>query len=169
MNARKLQIAALALVSILMFGSGTALAQGSVAPSGQFGIGVTTGGAFTLQYAVTPSIIVGMGIGLENISQGGASATYYDIEPGVRFLLEGVVNPFLFAGLNLEKSRESGGVATTAIGAGFGLEYFISRNVGVWASAPLLVLQLDPSPTATAFGFGVGGGGAAGVEWYFNR
>lgn len=136
-------------------------AQGGVAPSSQLGIGLNTSGA-TVQYAATPSLQFGLEAGFYSTTQSGTTVSGYEIGPYARFLLEGTVNPFIQVGF---RAIKAGGVSTSDIYAGVGLEYFISRNVGIYAEASVLTLALsDPSSTTIALA-----GDRAGLEWYFNR
>jgi hypothetical protein len=136
-------------------------AQASTAPSSQLGIGLNTSGG-TVQYAVTPSIQIGFEASFFSQSSSGTSTTGYGLGPYARFLLEGTVNPFIQAGFRAEKR---GGGTISSLYAGFGLEYFFSRNVGVFALADVLTLTLsDPSATTISFV-----GNRVGVEWYFDR
>jgi hypothetical protein len=166
MKSRLLSFAA--IVALVLVGTASLHAQGSIAPSSQLGIGVNTSG-ITLQYAISPSVQVGALATLLGVSSDGNSATYFGLAPYVRFLLEGTVNPIFDVGAEFTKDP---GLAigdtnntSTALFASFGLEYFINRNVGVFATAQLLYFQLDPSPTVVNFGYFRP---RAGIEWYFN-
>jgi hypothetical protein len=168
MKSRLLSIAA--VLVLIVTGSSALLAQGSIAPSSQFGIGVNTEG-LSIQYALTPGVQIGLMATVASQSSNGASATYYGAAPYVRFLLEGVVNPFFEAGVSFAKASSGSSfvtesASTTSLFATFGLEYFINRNVGVFAAAQLLNLQLDPSPTVTTIGYFEP---RAGIEYYFNQ
>lgn len=161
----------------LLFGTllmlGAANAQ-TTAPSSQFGIGAfaggsVTGGGFQLQYAISPSVQIGLALGIAGQSSDGNSSTSYSTDIYGRFLFEGIVNPFIQAGFR-RTSFEQGsttGVTVTVdnnqIYGAFGLEYFFNRNVGVYAAFDVLALNLDPS--ATFFG---ANNGRVGVEWYFS-
>lgn len=152
----------LALVpAIMIFCAVPSQAQ---APEGQLGIQAGTHG-LGIQYAVSPSIHAGLLLGL---SQGDVNPTTIRLTPYGKFLLEGDVNPYILVGLEITSSSfESGGTSTSSssnsIGAAFGLEYFITENVGVFGQAAILRLDLDPS--ATIFGIFSGN---AGVEWFFD-
>lgn len=150
-----------ALVLGLVATGGSLFAQAGTAPSSQIGVGLNTSGG-TVQYAATPSIQIGLELGFYTRSVDGSSSSGYSLGPYARFLLEGTVNPFIQAGFRAEKN---GGATTSSLYAGFGLEYFFSRNVGVFALADVLTLVLsDPSETIISFQ-----GNRAGIEWYFNR
>lgn len=136
-------------------------AQAGVAPTSQLGIGVNTTGG-TIQYAISPSFQIGLEAGFSSTSSNDVTVTSYSFGPYARFLLEGTVNPFIQAGF---RANKYGGATTSDIYGGFGLEYFFSRNVGVFALANVLTLTLS-DPSATTFAFA---GERAGVEWYFNR
>jgi hypothetical protein len=168
MKSRLLSLAA--VVVVLLAGSTALYAQaGGMAASSQFGIGVNTEG-LSIQYALSPGLHIGLMATLASQTSDGASATNYGIAPYVRFLLEGTVNPFFEAGLALQRLESGSGLTAvsgteTSIFATFGLEYFITRNAGVFAAAQLLNLQVDPSPTVTTFGYFRP---RVGVEWFFN-
>lgn len=153
------------LGALLVLGAVKASAQGSIAPSGQLGIGVSAGTsvAATIQYAINPAVQIGAGVGYNKIEDVSRSA----IELYGRFLFEGQVNPFVQAGIRLtSNSTTSLGVTTSSstnfIFAGVGLEYFVNRNVGVYGMVDVLDIQLDPS--ATSFGLS---DSRIGLEWYF--
>ncbi len=130
------------------------------APDGQLGIQAGTHG-LGIQYAISPSIHVGAILGLQ---QGDFAATTINIAPYGKFLLEGEVNPYIMAALEIN-SVDNGSVSSssTRIIAAFGLEYFITENVGVFGQATILQLNLDPS--ATLFGIFSGN---AGIEYFFD-
>lgn len=134
-------------------------AQESVAPDGQFGIQAGTYG-FGLQYAASPSLQIGLALGLAT----GDTPTEINFSPYVRWLFEGTVNPFVFAGATIKSEETVGGDAatSTALGAGFGLAYYINPNVGVFGQFSILSIGLDPSFT----NFGLFNG-HAGVEMFF--
>lgn len=134
-------------------------AQESVAPDGQFGIQAGTYG-FGLQYAASPSLQIGVALGLLT----GDAPTQISFTPYLRWLFEGTVNPYIFAGATIE-SRE-GAIDTetsTEIGAGFGLAYYINPNVGFFGQFSVLTIGLDPS--ATNFGLY---NGHVGVEMFLD-
>ncbi|HVK37433.1 MAG TPA: hypothetical protein VNA88_02790 [Candidatus Kapabacteria bacterium] len=177
MKSRLLSIAAVAVMMIV--GAGSALAQGSVAPNQQFGIGINTGG-IQLQYALSPGLQIGLTTTIAAASQDSISATGYGLAPYVRFLLEGKVNPYFEAGFQYAKLSSDNflveGVSTSTIFVAFGLEYFINPNVGLFAHGSLFNFQLGrdievgtttvEEPSVVAFGFF---SPVAGLEWYFDR
>jgi hypothetical protein len=154
---------------MLLVVSGVATAQpGSTAPSSQLGISVGASGSsgtVGLQYAINPSVIIGARLGLRVLSRDSVSSTTYGVNPFARFLLEGPINPFFEVGLSIGKDPSSG-ISNSDIGVDFGLEYFASRNIGLFVAVTIFDLEFDPSPTTTAFGIM---GGGVGAEWYFNR
>jgi len=170
---------ALVPVMLLVLGTDAMAQKGMVAPESQFGIGVNTAGA-SVQYAFTPSVQAGLLVAIASNSTDAGSQTGLSFNPYVRFLFEGPVNPFLEAGVSIESSTTSpdGGTESstsrTALFADFGLEFFVTRNVGLFGSVQLLNLDLSSSTK-------VGGvstdalkettvgivGGRAGVEYYF--
>lgn len=136
-------------------------AQESVAPDGQLGIQAGTMG-FGLQYAASPSIQFGVVLGLVT----GDSPTNLAFSPYVRWLFEGTVNPYIFAGATIsaqENTFTNDTETSSSIGAGFGLAYYLNPNVGVFGQFGLLNVGLDPSSTD----FGVFNG-HVGVEWFFD-
>jgi len=158
-----------ALVAIMLLtGCATAVAQpGAVAPSGQFGLSVggsASFGGIGAQYAINPSIILGARLFLQNISSGGNSTTSYGINPYGRFLFEGPINPYIEVGLSTGKSPTTG-ISNSDLLVGGGLEYFASRNIGIYVGTTVFDLEFDPG-SATAFGFF---GVSVGAEWYFNK
>lgn len=177
MKSRLLSIAAVAVMMIV--GAGSLLAQGSIAPNQQFGIGVNTGG-FQLQYALSPGLQIGLSTTIASASQDSISATGYGVAPYVRFLLEGKVNPFFEAGFEYAKISSDNflveGTSTSTIFVAFGLEYFVNPNFGIFAHGSLFNLQLASDvevlgttveqPSVVAFGFFEP---VAGIEWYFDR
>lgn len=176
MKSRLLSIAAVVLM--LLVGSSALFAQGSIAPNGQFGIGVNTSG-FQLQYAASPALQFGLLAMLRGTSQDSISATQYGIAPYVRFLLEGTVNPFFEAGFvysSIWDNPFSEDDARSSLFLAFGLEYFITQNVGVFGHVSLFRMQLGRTtevasisieePSTTQFGLF---DPSLGVEWYFDR
>ncbi len=160
MTMRKFFSTTLILGMLLAFGAIKASAQAGIAPSSQFGIGAGTSG-FQLQYAISPAFQLGANFGLLVTSPSvGDGETQITIGPYARFLFEGTVNPFIQAGINIV----SGDATTTSLYAAPGLEYFFSRNVGVYGLVGLLDIPFEDGATKT---FGLSGG-AVGVEWYFN-
>jgi hypothetical protein len=165
MKASKLTLLALVLGMLAFANSEKAFAQGGVAPSSQLGIGANTSG-LTIQYAISPSFHIGASAALvfNSAPNGGESTTSLQIGPYARFLLEGTVNPFIQAGISIAKTGTSS--AATSLYAGFGLEYFITRNVGVLAATNILNI---PFESGSSISFGPSPFGTAGVEWFFNR
>lgn len=171
----------IALVPMMMLVLATdAMAQkGMVAPESQLGIGVNTSGA-SVQYAFTPSIQAGVMLAIASTSTDGGSVTGFSFDPYLRVLFEGPINPFVEAGVSIQSTTTSpdGGVevseSTTALFAGFGLEYYVTRNVGFFGTVQLLSLDLSRSSKSgsvtldgqkqTTIGIV---GGRAGVEYYF--
>lgn len=131
------------------------------APEGQLGIQAGTHG-LGIQYALSPSLHIGGVLGLQ---AGDFAATVISIEPYVKFLLEGEVNPYFMVGLDLTSTSPDVGNSSTSTSlfAAFGLEYFATENVGLFGQASFFELGLDPSATF----FGVLSG-HAGVEYFFD-
>ncbi len=153
------RLSLLALIPALMlFVSTSASAQ---APDGQLGIQAGTAG-LGLQFALSPSLHIG---GTVQILAGDVAATTIGISPYARFLLEGEVNPFFQAGLNLTSVSPDVGSSstTTSIYAAFGLEWFHNENVGIAGQVSFFRLGLDPSSTV----FGPVSGDVS-VEYYMN-
>ncbi|MEO5929835.1 MAG: outer membrane beta-barrel protein [Candidatus Kapaibacterium sp.] len=164
------------ILGVFLLGAVTASAQRgtpNIAPDKQFGIGVFTGGSFTGggitgQYAISPSLQLGVALGVQGSSANSTTVTNYNTEIYGRFLFEGNVNPFLQATFGRTSQDFTSGTVTTtttsnSLAVGFGLEYFFNHNVGVQAMVNVVKLNFDPS--STEFGFG---SGRVGLEWYFN-
>ena len=158
--------------ALLVLGASNAAAQSGVAPSGQSGVGIVagTGGnvpvGATYQYAFSPSFVLGAGLGLDMASVNSVSTTNYSFEVFGRWLFEGKVNPFAQVALRL--NGFDNGVTTSTqkiLYAGFGLQYFMNQNVGVYSMLEIVTLNLES------------GGGSqiglraprVGLEWYFNK
>jgi len=155
-------IAGVLALGVMMIGATNVFAQGGVAPSSQLGIGVSTAGA-QIQYAISPGFHIGSNLGLNVTSPAvGDGVTTIIIEPYARFLFEGVVNPFLQAGISIQSASST---TNTGLFVWGGLEYFITRNVGLWGGLQILNLPFEDGSTKL---FGVTQRGAAGVEWFFN-
>lgn len=156
----KIALLALTAITLLLVSSSAARAQGSMAPSSQLGIGVNTGG-MSIQYAISPAMHIGFGASLGLVSDTSGSVTRYGFGPYARFLFEGPINPFIEAGVSFAD------VGSTAIGlfGTFGLEYFVNRNVGLFAATTIIEFQLSPR-VVTSFGIQ---SGRAGAEWFFDR
>ncbi len=162
--------------SLMLAAFGTAAAQaGAMAPTSQLGIGVTvdnsSGAGMTIQYAFSPSVQIGAEVGLGIGSSDAQSLTSFAVGPYVRWILEGKVNPIIQAGIRsfsttIKNKTLPGEPESTTDGqqlyAGFGLEWYHNRNVGVYVMADVLHLDFDPSVTS----FGTLNG-RAGVEWFF--
>ncbi len=188
MGRTKQLLLAILPTAACLFGAVEASAQaGAVAPDGQFGIGFNVsnaGGGVSAQYAFSPSIHAGVGLGLVSASQEDvASATQISIGPYLRVLLEGPINPFLQAGVNIgsnsvdpEGPTESVTESRTNLYLAFGLEYFATRNIGIFAAVTLLDMDLSRSqssggvsvdePKETAIGIGRT---HVGLEYFFAR
>ncbi len=161
MKMRKFFSLTFILGALLVSGAVKASAQAGIAPSSQFGIGAGTSGA-QLQYAISPSFQIGSNVGLNITSPAvGDAITTITIEPYARLLFEGVVNPFIQAGISIVSASST---TNTSLYAAPGLEYFFSRNVGVFGLVGLLNIPFQDGATKV---FGITGG-AVGVEWYFN-
>jgi hypothetical protein len=173
MKMTRLFTVTLMLGALVLIGASKASAQAGLAPSSQLGIGIFSGGNFTgggasIQYAINPSFQLGLALGVLGVSQGGTSTTNYSTEVYGRFILEGAVNPFIQASFRRSSQDVTVGTTTSTVtgnvlSAGFGLEYFFSRNGDVFAMIDVIDLAFDPS--RTAFGFNTG---RVGVEWFFN-
>lgn len=173
MKVTKLFAITLMLGALALIGASKASAQAGIAPSSQLGIGIFTGGNFTgggasIQYAINPSFQLGLALGIAGESADGNSVTNYATEIYGRFILEGTVNPFIQAAFRRFSRETSSGTTTVtatgnALSAGFGLEYFLNRNAGVFAMIDVIDINFDPS--STGFGFN---NGRVGVEWFFN-
>lgn len=151
----------LVLGAMMVLGAVNAFAQGGVAPSSQLGIGASTEGA-QIQYAISPGFHLGSIFGLTSTSPAvGDGVTTIVIAPYARFLFEGTVNPFLEAGIGIVSASST---TNTNLFLNGGLEYFITRNVGIWGKVGILELPFEDGATKV---FGLAGGGA-GVEWFFN-
>lgn len=159
MKLSRLFLFALLPVAFLL-STNSSNAQESVAPDGQLGIQAGTLG-FGLQYAASPSLQIGAVLGLVT----GDAPTNLSLSPYVRWLFEGTVNPYIFAGATISSQETIGGDSetSTAIGAGFGLAYYLNPNVGVYGQFGVLDIGLDPSST----NFGIFNG-HVGVEWFFD-
>lgn len=150
------------LSALMVLGAVSASAQGGIAPSSQLGIGAGTFGA-QIQYAISAGFHLGSGFGLVSESPSvGDSRTTITIEPYARFLFEGTVNPFLQAGISI---RSASSTTNTDLVVTGGLEYFITRNVGIWGMIGILDIPFEDGATKV---FGITQRGGAGVEWYFN-
>lgn len=173
MKMTKLFAITFMLGALALFGASKATAQAGIAPSSQLGIGVFAGGNLTqggatIQYAINPSFQLGLALGILGVSRDGSSTTNYSTEIYGRFLFEGSVNPFIQAAFRRVSQDVSNGTTTTTatanvLSAGFGLEYFMNRNAGIFAMIDVIDLEFDPSETD--FGFN---SGRVGVEWFFN-
>lgn len=151
------------LGAMLVLGAVQASAQAGVAPSGQLGIGVQIGGPVAnIFYALSPSLQLGAGVGFA--STDGVSSTALDLH--VRWLFEGKVNPLIQAGFEHDAAN-NGVVSSTSDGAyaGVGLEYFFSRNVGVFGMGTVILLPFGDGAKPT---FGVFNP-RMGLEWYFDK
>jgi hypothetical protein len=165
MKMTRLFTITLMLVAFVLVGATSAFAQAGIAPSSQLGIGAFAGGnglggGASLQYAFSPSFQGGVTLGVFSFSQSGASSTTYNLELYGRFLFEGTVNPFVQVAF---RHGDDGTTSGSSLGAGFGLEYFLNRNAGVYGMFD--VIDLNFSPSSTAFGIN---SGRVGVEWYFS-
>lgn len=151
----------LTVIALAAVGAMNLHAQAGVAPSSQLGVGVTTNGpAATVQYAISPSLILGAGLSYAN-SDGNSST---GIEVFGRFLLEGTVNPIIQVGF---QNRSISGASTSAssLYGALGMQYFMNRNVGIYGLVNLLDLPLETGGKAT---FGLVAT-RMGLEWYFNK
>ncbi|MES2765996.1 MAG: hypothetical protein V4642_09015 [Bacteroidota bacterium] len=160
-----------AVAAAAIFALGTAEAQ---SPSEQLGLGVTTGSTFggTVSYAITPAIHVGTLFGFSSFSpKVGNTVSTYSFAPYGRFLFAGspVLKPIIQAQFDLA-SVETINPATfqtetkaqnTLIISGGG-EYFVNRNLGIYAM--ISVIELGLSDQGTAFGILTP---QIGVEWFF--
>lgn len=187
----------------LVLGTLTVTAQPlktNTAPDGQLGIGINTSGA-SVQYALSPSLQagvllnVGMSSSTTEVTSGGVtvktdnSTTSYGAEIYGRFLFEGLVNPYLQAGLelgNASTTTKNGTSETTSsrstmdLNLYFGLVYYFTRQFGVFGQVGLLSLGLSDkstvenssatveadNPTTTSFGIS---SGRVGIEFYFSN
>ena len=122
------------------------------APDGQLGIQASTLG-LGFQYAISPSIQLGTTVNLQLID-----GDLIVLGPYAKFLLEGEVNPYFKAGVQVGGD----GVSTVVFGS-FGLEYFANENVGFFGEANLLELNLDAETSVLGII-----GGNAGIEWFFD-
>lgn len=152
----------LALIPVaFVLSTNSSNAQESVAPDAQIGIQAGTLG-FGFQYAASPSIQLGIVLGLLT----GDAPTQLNLSPYVRWLFEGTVNPYIFAGATFSSTENTitgDSETSSAIGAGFGLAYYINPNVGFYGQFGILDIGLDPSTT----NFGIFNG-HVGVEWFFD-
>lgn len=162
---KSMLLSAAAAFVLMVVSADAVRAQGTIAPSSQLGIGVNTGG-FQLAYAISPAIHIGTNLGITATD----GSTGIGISPYFRWLFEGTVNPLVQVEFNIGINSTSVGdssVSNTETGLGllFGLEYFINRNVGVYAAANLLNLDFVEPEMVTTFGYFAP---RVGVEWFFN-
>jgi hypothetical protein len=161
MKGSKLGLLVLIVGALSLLSASRVFAQGGTAPSGQLGIGIGTNGAEII-YALSPGFFIGANAALI-IQSGDNGQTSLEIGPFARMLFEGTVNPFIQAGISISKVGE--GDANTSLYAAFGLEYFVSRNIGVYGMLPILDV---PFKSGSAITVGINNFGAVGVEWFFN-
>ncbi len=144
------RLSLLALIPALMlFVSTSASAQ---APEGQLGIQAGTLG-LGIQYAISPSLHVGTTANIL-LADGDRIA----LLPYVKFLLEGEVNPYFKAGLQIGGD----GVNTVLFGS-FGLEYFPNENVGLFGEADFVRVDTDAETNLVGII-----SGHAGIEYFFD-
>ncbi len=146
--------------AVLVASASTAYAQ---SPSEQFGFGASIGwfgAGGHLAYAITPAIHVGTQFGLD-ISDGNSDLTF---APYGKFILAGSkeLKPF-FIGQFIINSNSGGGDATTGLRFGAGAEYFVSKNLGIFAQIRVLDIPFSPSGSKVAFGIATP---AIGAEWF---
>ena len=150
-----LRTAAVAAAAVFTFG--TAQAQ---SPDGQLGLGITTGSQLggTISYAINPAFHLGTIVGFEAANNVNTIV----LAPYGRFLFAGpnpFLKPFIQAQFSLLKVGDA--EATTAIGVGGGAEYFVNRNLGIYAG--LTIFNLGLSPSGNTFGLL---SPQIGVEWF---
>lgn len=154
---KKVFSTALAAIIVLL---GTSVAKAQ-SPDQQFGFGFTAGQALGghLVYAISPAIHIGTGVGLR--IQDGSNE--FHLTPYGKFLFAGSkeLKPYIIAQFGL---ATGGGTTRTGLGAGFGGEYFITPNFGLFGQIGVINIQFDPS--VTTFGLLEP---TVGVEWFFGK
>ena len=135
------------------------LAQESVAPDGQFGIQAGTHG-LGAQYALSPGLHLGSTIGV----LFGDVQTDINLGPYVKFLLEGEINPMFKVGADLTLPEV--GDSQVDIWAAFGLEYFVTSNVGVFGCVDIFRYRASPDPTSITVG--LFSSGHVGIEMFID-
>lgn len=178
-----------AVAAAAIFAFGTAQAQ---TPDQQFGVGINTTGSIYAAYALNPAIHIGLGFSYVSTSTAvstttGSQTSSIDVPsselfvgPFAKFLFMGtpIFKPFVIGQFGYASGSvkdPTNNVTTTvsrsAILAGGGAEYFVSRNLGIYAQVQLLEFDLTADEDAnkvsrknTSFGIS---NGAVGVEWFF--
>lgn len=160
-------IATLALAIVLVLAGGTNASAQS--PDGQFGVGATISpslSAAQLQYAITPAVHIGAGLGF-GTSDGNSQFVF---APYGKFILAGTkeFKPFALAQLAVIRQSFSTGLSTsstttTSLNLGGGAEYFITPNFGVFAAIPVIAI---PFNDGAEMSFGILSP-TIGVEWFF--
>jgi hypothetical protein len=159
---------AFAIAFLLAPMSAHAQSERNVTPSNQLGVGINVAGA-TVQYAFTDMVQAGIFVNFWNTSADPESFSEYRIGPYVRVLFPNVVDPFIDAHVVLSKGTEEiGGYdqTSTLIDIRVGLAYFITPNIGGFASTGILQIGLTDNVNT---GFGIGNVVYGGAEWYFSR
>lgn len=122
------KVVSISIVALVM-AMGTTITSAQ-SPDRQFGVGVTVGGmtGAQLQYAITPAVHVGAGIGLE-LRDGN---TFLAFSPYGKFIFAGSkeFKPFLIAIFSISSMTE--GTTSTSLNFGGGAEYFITPNFGLF-------------------------------------
>lgn len=163
---------AVALVALLLVvGVSTVKAQ---SPDGQFGVGVAMGdiSGAQIQYAISPAFHIGTRFGI-SVADGN---TGIGLGPYVKFIFAGSkeFKPYAMAMLSFQNSSvdlgpNTASSTTTGVNLGFGGEYFVTPNVGVFGGITLVNIPFekneDPLVASRKVSFGVLMP-TLGIEWF---
>lgn len=151
----------LAFAAATMFCAGSAWAQKASGPTEQYGFGATLATPTTEvnlsgvqgQYALSNDLHVGAGLGLELASEG----SFVSVIPYAKYLFApmGGFRPYVSGQLTIQKlssdnlAGNSDGDVRLAFVAGVGAEYFITNNVGLFVTMPVLTLPFRDNATVS--------------------
>ncbi len=152
----------IAMACTIAMSVGIATAQNS--PSEQMGFGATlaipttevalSGGQF--QYALNADLHIGSGIGLELADAG----TSFSISPYGKYMFApiGSVRPYVMGQLAVQRissenfAGNTESSTNTTLVAAVGAEYFVTKDFGIFATIPVLIL---PFRSGGAVSFGI--------------
>lgn len=141
---------------------------GSLAPSRNISGIITTsgGGGVYGTYAVSPSVHINAGFGLEILNVEEVNATLVGFSASGKFFFggSGLFHPFANAGFSFSnQSLEGVSRSFPGISAGVGAQYFANRNFGAYLGISVIRVQFG-DVSATTFGIG---NPYIGMEWFF--
>lgn len=152
----------IAMACTIAMSVGIATAQSG--PSEQMGFGATlavpttevslSGGQF--QYALNSDLHIGSGIGLEMADAG----TFFSISPYGKYMFSAMsgIRPYVMGQLAVQRissenfAGNTESSTNTTLVAAVGAEYFVTKNFGIFATVPALIL---PFRSGGAVSFGI--------------